>query len=323
MSVTLKTKVMSEAPQFLIQSASRLSIKEAEKIVDDIFLAFGVEVPAKSKRVFKIVSGRGEKNERIVTYTELLEGVRQHGICDIFQQIIDSKDFVFGGTLGASSQYGIDMKTEWAGYTKKLRNPFRIAPSELELSDDIEFYKEESCIESCIDSDQRDFEMCSRNYRGYLFASIALVDCYINKHILVFKFQGKTSPNFERLQMSTRIEERIELFVTDFCDFTFTELKQTLIWSDFMLLKGLRNQIVHSTEPFMGISLREICLNLNLSIRGIGALLKKLQEGQGRLSLGFIEKVRTSRVIEFNEIIRKRDGSYHQKRLYAKPFVRY
>lgn len=71
--------------------------------------------------------------------------------------------------------------------------------------------------------------------------------------------------------------------------------------------------MIHSISPYFGISLREIATNLNLSILGIGEMLKKFQEGQGRASLGFIERVRTSPVVHFNEITLRGDGNHTQK----------
>jgi len=245
--------------------------------------------------------------------------VNVRGVCYFLQESIDRQDEVFGGTIGFSSPSGLNVKTEWAGYVKELEGPFRLTPSELDLSEDIEFYKEEACFESS----NHDFDMCSRNYRGYLFSSIALVDCYINRHIVLSKFNGKRTNNFERLQKSTNTEERIDLFVTEFCDFSFSDLKQTKIWSDFAKLRGLRNEVVHSVSPFIGISLKEICSNLNLSIRGVGAFLKKMQVGQGRCSLGFIEKVRTSPIIEYNQVFAQGDGTYKQKRHFSKQFSRH
>ena len=97
------------------------------------------------------------------------------------------------------------MTISWGGHKKTVPGPGRITPSEWELSDDIEFYKEETCIEC--NSGTSDFEMAARNYRGISYSlSPALVDCYINRHI-----KYKESQNLARFQNNLknfRIQEK-------------------------------------------------------------------------------------------------------------------
>src|SRR5690606_25199829 len=168
-------------------------------------------------------------------YFELVKQVREHGVCDFFQNDLDERDYIFGGQfVMMTPNWQIKIKTEWAGYSKELQGPFRSNPSEIDLSNDIEFYKEETCVES----DEHDFNMCSRNYRGYLFSSIALIDSYINKHILIHTYEGLKSEKFNQLKISKNIEEKIELFVELFCYFPFSELKQSISWDHFKKLKN-------------------------------------------------------------------------------------
>lgn len=300
-------------PAFLVQQEPRLSTKEAETIVDDILKKLGIKLNSTIKKKEYIIKNQGTEKEEKKKYYELVNQVRQSGICGFIQTDLDRQDPVFGATFGMSTPtWQMKLTTEWAGYKKELNGPCRNIPSEIDLSEDIEFYKEETCIESS----NHDFEMVSRNYRGYLFSSIALVDCYINRHIILFDFNGLQSEEFEKLKKSRNTEERIELFIIIFCNFDFTELKQSKIWDDFKKLKNLRNEMVHSVNPYMGFELKELATNLNLSVNGVGGLLKKLQDGQGRNSLGFIERIRTSPVIHFNQVTLRADGNHHEKRHY-------
>lgn len=302
---------MCDAPAILVQQEPRLSIKEAERIVDDILKKLNISIAKQGKNHQFIIKHPGTDKEEKQKYIDLIQQVRKYGICGFFQVDLDRSDTVFGGTFGMSTPtFNMKLTTEWAGYRKELNGPCRNIPSEIDLSEDIEFYKEETCLESS----EYDFVMCCRNYRGYLFSSIALIDCYINRHIILNEFKGLASQTFIELKESRNTERRIELFIKEFCDFTFDDLKQSYVWDDFKKLRALRNEVVHSINPYLGIELKELASNLNLSIHGVGSLLKKLQEGQGRISLGFIERVRTSPVIHFNEITEKADGKYQVKK---------
>lgn len=306
---------MEDTPQFLIQQEPRLSTKEAEKIVDDILEKLNIKIAKKGKAHQYIIKNPGTDKEEKRKFHELVEQVRKYGACGFIQVDLDRTDTVFGGTFGLSTpNWQMNLTTEWAGFKKELKGPCRSIPSEYDLSEDIEFYKDETCLESA----NHDFDMCCRNYRGYLFSSIALIDCYINRHIVLFDFKGHQSKKYSELKESRNTEERIELFVDGFCDFPFSKLKQSQAWDDFKKLKPLRNEVVHSLSPYLGVELKEIASNLNLSIHGVGTLLKMLQEGQGRFSLGFIERVRTSPTIHFNQITTRADGKHIEKRHFNK-----
>ncbi|MEX2596467.1 MAG: hypothetical protein WEC59_06000, partial [Salibacteraceae bacterium] len=186
---------------------------------------------------------------------ELIQEIRKFGVCGFLQTDLDRQDNVFGGTFGMSTpNWQMKLTTEWAGYKKALSGPCRNIPSEIDISEDIEFYKEETCIESS----DHDFEMCFRNYRGYLFSSIALIDSYINRHIILFDFNGLKTNEFNQLKSSRNSEERIELFINQFCNFSFNDFKQSAAWRDFKKLKELRNEMVHSLNPYMGLEIKEI-----------------------------------------------------------------
>ncbi len=305
---------MEEKPPFLIQQEPRLSNKESVKIVDDILDKLNIILPTKGRNQQYIIRNKGKKEEK-KKYYELVNEVRTSGICSFIQVDLDRQDNVFGGTFGTSTpNWQMKFTTEWAGYRKELKGPCRNEPSELDLSEDIEFYKEETCLESVY----HDFVMCSRNYRGYLFSSLALIDSYINRHILLFSFNGLDTENFNNLKESRNTEERLEIFINEFCNFSFEDLKQTIAWDNFKSLKLLRNEVVHSLSPYMGISLKDVASNLNLSVNGVGTLLKKLQEGQDRISLGFIERVRTSPIIHFNQVTLRADGKHKEKKHFNK-----
>jgi len=299
---------MNEHPYFLEQQEPRLSEKEATQIVDDLLILFKVRPTSKSAYIYL---NHGQPNEQKKKYFQLIGEVRKTGVCNFLQTYLDRTDPIFGGTFSISMpNQGIPITTSWAGYKKTLTTPCRNAPAEWEFASDIEFYKEETCTES----DKMDFEMTIRNFRGFLFSSLALIDSYVNRHIIYYKHVKLEGDEFIKLTESRNTEERIELFVKLFCDFNISELKKGKEWKDFKELKNLRNEIIHSINPYLGIEIKDIAKNLNLSIRGVGGLLKKLQSGQGRPSLGFIEMVRTSPLVHYNEITYKAKDRFQTKK---------
>ncbi|MDX2174257.1 MAG: hypothetical protein SFY56_14235 [Bacteroidota bacterium] len=302
-------------PPFLDYSTLRLSVKEAEKIVDAKLKLFGIVLKSKGKANQIITVNEGQPNQKKYKHHELVSMTRKTGVPFPIQEYFDKTDRVFGGTFGTMSpNWQLDSTIEWAGFKKTLKGPFRSVPSELELAEDIEFYKEETCIESS----EYDFGLCYRNYRAFLFSCIALVDAYINRHIVLDKFKGRTSADFVKLENSRITEERIELFLKVYTTTSFDDLRATQEWDGFKKLKDFRNEIVHSTAPYFGISIRDMASHLNYSKKGIGGLLKLFQEWQGRETLSFIERIRTSPTIHFNQITMRADGKHKVKRIEKK-----
>lgn len=293
--------------EFFVQQTPNLSIKEAEKNLKYIMNLLGLEVDEKNKHKQQFAKyGKDKSVKKVYKFTDLRDEIRNTGICELHEDL-DNLDPIFEFQFNPSTNSsGIKIGIEWEGYKTEVQGPCRIGPSEWELSRDIEFYKNESCIE--FNSGLEGFEMGARNYRGYLFSSIALIDAYINRHIKYEQSKNYNSEDFEKLVASRKTDVRIELFTKVFCKISFEQLKETREWNDFKKLKKIRNSIVHSTEPYMGISLKDISSNLNLSISGIGGLLKLLQESQNKHTLKFIERIRNSSKIDFQERYSDKNG---------------
>ena len=61
-------------------------------------------------------------------------------------------------------------------------------------------------------SNEYDFRLTTRYFRAYLSACVSLLDAFINRHILVAKHEGFSSPEFSRLQTETNLEEKVRLW---------------------------------------------------------------------------------------------------------------
>ena len=304
---------MSE-PQILTINDKAISEKKAKENVDEILVLFGFNPPLLrtewSRKKYKFDFGIEKKELR---YLDLILESRKWGVIYSIQEHIDKADNIFGGTFGISTpNFQFPLTTMLAGYTKTLKSPSRSVPIEQELASDILFYREETCIES----EFYDFEMCCRNYRAYLFASISLIDAFINKHILIYNHNGLDNPDFTVLKESRNTDERIDLLVKiSSNESNILTLHQSNAWSDYKKLKDLRNNIVHSLEPFFGHSIPELADNLNLIRSGVGELLKIILKFQGKNSLGFVERLRNAPEVFYNQITMKGDGNHIIKKI--------
>lgn len=289
-----------EPREFLKISDYCLSQSSAEKLVDEKLLLVNIEIPPHKKPNEVIIFHENKKNENRIKYLELIVNTRKQGVVNPVQTFIDNNDQIFGGTFGmATTIKSATIKFTYAGNSEEVKSAGRIYPIEHDLANDIIFYRKESCIKSV----NHDFEMTCRNYRGYILSCISIIEAYINRHILFGKNNQLKSEKFERLSNSSKItfEEKIELFLEVFCKSNIKDINQGCEWSDFKLLKGFRNKIVHASTPFLGFEIKDIARNLNLSKKGIGGILKRFQELQGRQSLGFIELIRNAPNIVYNE----------------------
>jgi len=301
--------------EFLIQQSPNLSIKEAEKNLCHLLQLLGIKINNKS-RVNQTIN-KFNKDKKIVksySFLELRNEIRENGICELHSDL-DNLDPIFDHQFNPSTNSSaLTITVEWEGYKTEIKGPCIITPSEWALSDDIEFYKSETCIEF----NSNNFEMGARNYRGFLFSCIALIDAYINRHIKYSESKKISSEKFKQLQLSKRIEDRIKLFAEIYCNSNFYEINKTEEWNNFKKLHKLRNNIIHSTEPHLGLGLKEISEYLNLSIKGIGGLIKILQESQNKHTLKFIEKVRNSSIIHFKNYFADKNGKTKTKIEYRK-----
>lgn len=300
-----------EKPYFLDLSEYHLSEQNARKNVIELLQATGSKSPKGGWDKSTITSGPPDHQEH-TTFRELVKIARSSGVVGPIQKHIDRSDDIFGGTFALSTPSKMigQVTTSYAGHTKILKPPMTDTPVENALSEDIMFYREETCLWS----NEYDFEMCTRNYRSYLFSCIALVDAFINRHILIYKFRKIKSKEFEELQSTTRLEDRMNLFLKISTGKDLTAINGGTEWQHFKSLRRLRNEMTHINSPSLGYSIGEFADHLNFCRKGVGGILRQIRFLQGKHSLGFIERIMTAPFIYFNDITFKADGKYIVKR---------
>jgi len=301
-----------QLPSFLEMDTYHLSEQQARRTVSELLIATGSKSPKGGWDKATITFGPTERKESIA-FRELVRIARLEGVVLPIQKHLDRSDDIFGGTFSLSTPSRMigQVTTTYAGYTKILKPPMTDTPVESALSEDIMFYREETCFTS----NNHDFEMCTRNYRSYLFACIALVDAFINRHILIYNFRELNSAIFEELRHSSRLEERMDLFLKISTGQGIVAINKGTEWVHFMLLRKLRNEMTHINSPSLGYSIGEFADHLNYSKLGIGGLLRLIRMKQKKQSLGFIEKIRTAPIVHLNDITFKADGKQIVKRI--------
>lgn len=302
---------MTDQPYFLEIEEFHLSGGEAKRLLISTLLGNGVKSPQGGWERASFMFGPPENQENI-TFRELLLIVRRQGVLPHIQSPIDRSDEIFGGTFGISTPTMAigSVTSTYAGFSRTLISPMADQPVERAISEDIMFYREEACLYS----NEYDFEFCTRYYRAYLTSCIALVDAFINRHILHYNFQGITSDEFTELQRTSRLEDRLELFLRVSAGKDISAINGGVEWTHFKNLRRLRNEMTHINSPSLGYSIHEFADHFNYVRKGIGGLLGIIRHVQNKPSLTFIEKLRTAPFVYFNEIRHKADGNHFIKR---------
>ncbi len=301
----------NDEPYFLEIEEKLLSKAEARKLLIETLLRNGIKSPKGGWEKSSYNFGQGEKLHT-KSFNELISELKQNGIVSFIQGNIDTSDPIFGGTFGIAIPTMLmgPVTSTYAGHSRSLMPPMTDSPVEMQLSEDILFYREEACLFS----NEYDFTFCTRYYRAYLTSCVALVDAFINRHILMYKFQGRLVNEFEEVNKISRLEERLNKFLQVDTGHDLSSINNGVEWLHFKNIRRLRNEMTHINSPTLGYSITEFADHFNYVKKGIGGLLKLIRELQGRQSLGFIEKLRLAPLIYFNEIIHKNDGNHLIKR---------
>lgn len=289
---------MSDKPYFLELENFHMGTEKATAVTVKGLLDFGVSSPKGGWHKLILNLGDGD-----IKFTQLVSIVKKTGVIPYVQGRLDNNDDIFGGNsfgISTPTQFG-PVTSTYAGFSKTLISPMSNQPMETELSNDIMYYREQVCLWS----DEYDFKECTRYYRAYLSACISLVDAFINRHILIYKHTGQFKNQLEELERTGRLVDRISLFLSMTTGKDVSELNSGLEWIHFKKLRELRNEMTHISTPSLGYSIPEFSEHLNYVRQGVGGLLWKIRNLQGKSSLGFIEHIRSAPIVFYNDITEK------------------
>jgi hypothetical protein len=292
---------MIEQPYLLELEPNAMSKASSTKAVVELLTAIA---PKPKEGWHRATVTFGNPSEQ-VSYQKLVEETAKHGYNRV-QLFREASDDIFGVGIGmtcAESDHGVVLDVEYGGHKETLRSPYYYNPVEWDLSEDILAYRQEACLWS----NEYLFTDCVRNYRAYLFSCIALVDAFINRHIIMYKHRGYNSQDLSDLQRCPRLEERLDLFMKVSANKGLSAINQGGEWIDFKKLRALRNSITHIEKPVLAYHLNDFAVHFNYVRAGIGGLLKRIRYEQGKQSLCFIDRL-VNAPLAYSNAIKQENG---------------
>ncbi len=301
---------LANNPHFLVLHRYHLSRAKAQDVVIATLQRCGVKRPKEGWDAVSL-TWNNESGGVPVRFAELVNEARKMGVVNRLQKYLDKQDPVFGGTIDELCTPNFQMKfgTEYAGWKKEVQGPCRTSCVELELTEDILDFRRQACEHS----NEYDFCLTARYFRAYLSSSLSLLDAFINRHVLLARHEGFSSPEFGRLQTETNLEEKVRLWWAVCSGDDPVPFFRSGAWCHLQELRTKRNEILHAVDPISVYSLREIQLYFNKVQTGLGELLLCLRKAHKKPTLGFIERLRTAPKVEFHQITFQADGQHEVK----------
>lgn len=279
------------------------SYSKARSVVDSAIKQFSAAVGDDEQVIFKFEDEEVKEN-----YRTIVESVRLNGVLPQIQSKLDQSDPIFGGCMPGITciNHQMNYTSRWAGWSAKAKGPFRSYPAHWELTNDILHYRREACIAS----DQPDLAKCTRAYRGYLSACIAIVDAFINRYILRAKFDNFESEEFSQLQETTNLQKKFELWHACFATVPDPSFFMDKEWSEFMHLRDRRNRLVHAADPVFLYNVREIKRDLNSVRIAIGGLLGRMRICRKESIPGFVQRLQSAPPVIWRKVTFKSTGDH-------------
>ena len=298
-------------PPFLTQGRFHLSRAKARKEVIRILSALGQKEPDSGWESISIDWPNNQTTCR--TFVELVQEARLTGTVRQIQDLLDKGDAVFGHSVPdlVTPNFQLFVETTFAGKHYKVQGPSRSAFSELDLTEDVLYYRSKACEFSS----EYDFRATCRYYRAYLFACTSIVDAFVNRHILLAEHDGFSTPEFEKLKTATKVEDRMRLWSAVCSSHDTAPFFASEEWCHFQGLRKNRNEVIHAVEPIGVYALRDIQSDLNKVRTGVGGLLLLMRKAHEKPTLGFIERLRTAPLVDFSQIRFKAGGRHKIKRI--------
>lgn len=229
------------------------------------------------------------------TFAALVAETRATGFAGPAQLTLEARDPWFGDRFDLSvDSEGIDLASSYAGFESSGRGPACSHRTEVGLAGDIVAARLDLC--SATTKGRLDWVQIARSYRTFLFACTALVEAFLNHHVLVAGHVGRDMKAFES---ALSFEDRLERWLSEFTTLPLSELKGSESWGHLVELRKARNRSIHGAEPALSLSLRDLPRTLNAAKTGVGDLLAGLRARQDLPPTSFILAVQTAPKIEF------------------------
>lgn len=295
---------------FLVLHPYALSREKARAAVIDILRRCEVQTPKEGWDSLRLTWNQ-QQPPVSVTFHDMVAEARRTGVVERLQDKLDQADPMFGGCINefCTPNHQLQVMTEYAGWKKEAQGPFRSACVERDLMEDILEYRRLACVHS----NQHNFRLTARYFRAYLTACVSILEAFINRHILLAKHDGFSSPEFDKLQVETNLEEKVRLWWQVCSGDNPTPFFRSVAWCHLQELRTRRNEVLHAIDPIAIYAIKDLQLYLNKVRSGVGELLWQLRKAHKKPTLGFIERLRNAPKVEFQKITFRADGQHEIK----------
>lgn len=279
--------------QFLVMRPAHRGETDARSIVyEQLAVVLGPQLPNLGPADPIPVPGRAAA---LPSFKELVRLTKTTGAPGQLQQIIDMSDPVFGGVgFSATNSQAMNWTINIGDTARTVPGPSYIAQACDELADDIIAFRRSICGHS-MRSDIKWSEI-GRAYRGLLFASTALLEAFLNRHLLAARMSGiDISP----VEKESKFAERATAWMDLLAPGSAAAIKAEKPWSQHIELREERNAILHARLPSLGLSLKEVPKYVNAVRDGVGTLLSRLQRLRGGPRLGFMLRLASAPEVTF------------------------
>lgn len=243
--------------------------------------------------VYAFDYGKGEFKR---SFREMVAEARSKGVVPRLRTYVAGvEDLFFPTTMSVAANEGMKVEATYAGQSASFVAPMRVAAIEDELCDDILHFRESACAGSA----EHNFIRCARSYRAYVFASVNIVEAFLNRPVLLYSSIPSKRKLVEELAKPLSFDQRFPLWVATFCSAPLAQLTSTGAWSQFQELRHERNKLLHAAETQFGVQIDQLPRRLNWVREGVGAFMRQLRSMQGLPPTDFIERLETAPVVEF------------------------
>jgi len=273
--------------------------RDAEAYVHSLFLEFEPGISLRKAKTGRLNTPAPGGETRSVSFVDAVQEARETGTVEPARSMLGHDPYfplsfgIISDTKGATVRI-----TSLYGDKVTMRTPLRAMAIHGELAGDILYHRKAACAGSAYEDA---FRECACHLRSYYLACSAMVEVFLYRPVhFELQLQANPSEGLKRLgQPSGSFEERLELWVHEFCGQPFSTVKQTAEWSQLCELRRARNSIMHPPDVVLGIEVKDVARQLNLVRRGVGGFMNMLRKMQGYRSLAVADRLETAPEVRF------------------------
>lgn len=291
-----------------------LSEKNAKKQVKSILEKYFNVEPGEYKKFRLRFANKNEGNLKEFNFKNLVTITRIYGFPMPLSNVLERNDEIFQVIPNHKTEYSgdeyivtfidvVSKRPKVQSFKRKtdiriddtidskiinLSVPYRLFSIEDDLTTDILYYRKKI-------TEDESFEMICRHFRNYLIACICLIESFLTRHQLLMEKMYSDYESLEEYKQQNRLVDKLCcMYVITSKNRDLTALKFKAEWVHFQEIRRMRNNIVHSNDPYFAYEMVKVAKHLNYVNKGVGGLLHLFRSNQGVQTLPFIERLRNA-----------------------------